>query len=105
MDIPDGGDEMVLTLPPNIILTGVSAHPSTTMPRTTVRLLARSTGGLGAAYLGVGVGYAIGTTTFGYTWTGELALPSDYENEVKANIFNRTGATVRWGLIAWWREP
>lgn len=105
MDIPDGGAEIVLALPSNVTLTCVSVHASAALPRTTVRLLARSTNTeIGAVYLKTGVMYTIGSVTFGCTWDGRVSLDGDYENEVRANIFNRSGANVRCGVTAYWEE-
>lgn len=112
-DIVDGGDEIVLPLPSNVSLFGVSVRPqepahSKTMVNLIVRVSAHP---FRAIFLGAGtahtpeVGAVIGETPqgirFAYTWLGDLPLGSDYEYELVANIYNLTGATRRWIMSAY----
>lgn len=112
-DIVNGGGQIIIPLPKNASLFGVSVRPqepahSKTMVNLIVRVNAHP---LRAIFLGTGtaytpdVGTVIGDTPqsvrFAYTWLGDLPLGSDYEYELVANIDNLTGTTRRWIMSAY----
>ena len=102
LDIPDGGGVIILPIPEGSRLDYVGVAPDdASVPETSVLVDLQDTkGNWLAQILELGVASSDATFTHAHTRADRILLPDDIDLQLKAQIFNLTGATVKWRLVA-----